>query len=158
GDDVDGGHLEEPEQVDLAIPARADQPDSFPLRRGECRGRREAARTREDQPARSRSGLEEFATIHDLAPRLRGRWQAVVKAPHKIASRLSHVNLPSGPKRKSGPSGCPGARKTGSELTGLALPAVLEAEHRSKDIANGNRADDKMQPVYRGQEMGRPSE
>ena len=74
GDDLDRGHLEEPEQIDLAIPARADQPDSLRPGCGECRGRGRLARTRKDQPARSRPDLEEFATIHDLAPRLSGWW------------------------------------------------------------------------------------
>jgi hypothetical protein len=39
-----------------------------------------------------------------------------------------------------------------SEQTGLAWPAVLEAELLFQDIANGNRVDKKMPPV--SQEQG----
>ena len=130
GDDLDRRDLDEPEQVDLAIPARADQADSLCLRRGGYRGRGGVAPTRKDQPTRSRPSLEEFATIHDLAPGPSDWWWAVMRPRHKIAPRSSHVNLPSGLERESGPGGYPRRPEDGqSEQAKPAWPSVLEADH-----------------------------
>ena len=94
-DDLDGRDLDEPEQVALAVPAAADQADALCLWCGECRRRGRSPAAERANPPKS-PGLEEFATIHDLAPQFSGRWWAVVKLPHKIAPRSSHVNLVEG--------------------------------------------------------------
>jgi hypothetical protein len=64
GDDLDGRHLEQTEEVALAIPAAADQAHPFRRFAGEPRG--VSVEGREGQ--RRRAGAKELTTIHGIAP------------------------------------------------------------------------------------------
>ena len=69
-DDLHRRDLDEPEQVGLAVPARADQADAFRLRGG--RGGDVVSGGCQGQPGRGGSCMEEFATFHGEAPQRDG--------------------------------------------------------------------------------------
>ena len=60
--DLDRRHLEQPQQVALAVPAAADQPDAFRRLGGEPEGIAVDGR----QGQRRRAGAKELATIHGI--------------------------------------------------------------------------------------------
>ncbi len=66
--DLDRRDLDQPEQVGLAVPAAADQPDALGFPAGEARG--PLAPKRQSHSRGSRAGLEEFATIHGRVSRV----------------------------------------------------------------------------------------